>query len=98
MSFNDRIQADLVAAMRNKDTIQRGTLRMVKTALKNKQIEKAAELSEGEAIAVLNTLVKQRRDSAEQFKNGGRKELAQKEEKEISVIEKKSLRARNVKI
>ncbi len=60
---------------------------MVKTALTNRQVEKTDELTEEEALAVLNTLVKQRRDSAEQFKKGGREEMALKEEEEIRVIQ-----------
>jgi len=62
-------------------------LRMMKTAVKNKEIEKMKTLDEAEAIAVLNTLVKQRKDSAEQFRTGGREEMALKEEAEIRIIE-----------
>jgi len=62
-------------------------LRMMKTAVKNKEIEKMKPLDEGEAMAVLNTLVKQRKDSAEQFRTGGREEMATKEEAEIKIIE-----------
>ena len=87
MSLNDQIQADLVTAMRNKETVRLGTLRMVKTALTNKQVEKTDELTEEEIMAVLNTQVKQRRDSAEQFKKAGREEMALKEEEEILVIQ-----------
>ncbi len=74
-------------AMRGKDSLRLGVLRMMKAAIKNKEIEKMKSLDEPEALAVLNTLVKQRRDSVEQFRNGGREELAQKEEAEIKVIE-----------
>jgi len=87
MALTEQIQTDMVAAMRNKEAIRLGTLRMVKTALKNKQVEVGAELDDPSTIAVLNTLVKQRRDSAEQFRNGGRDEMADKEEQEIAVIE-----------
>ena len=87
MSLRDQIHADLVTAMRNKETVRLGTLRMVKTALTNKQVEKTDELSEEETLAVLKTLVKQRRDSAEQFEKGGREEMARKEKEEIRVIE-----------
>jgi uncharacterized protein len=62
-------------------------LRMMKSAVKNKEIEKMKPLEEGEVLAVLNTLVKQRKDSVEQFRKGGREELAQKEEAEIKIIE-----------
>ena len=61
--------------------------RMMKTAIKNKEIEKMKPLDDGEAVAVLNTLVKQRKDSIDQFRKGGREELAQKEESEIKIIE-----------
>jgi len=87
MSLGDQIQADMITAMRNQEVIRLGTLRMVKTALKNKQVELGEELSDEAVISILNTLVKQRRDSAEQFRRGGRQELADKEEDEIVVIE-----------
>jgi hypothetical protein len=87
MSLSDQLQADLVDAMRNKEKVRLGTLRMVKTALENKQVEKTGELSDEETLSVLGTLVKQRRDSVEQFTQGGREEMARKEQEEISVIE-----------
>jgi len=74
-------------AMRNKDQLRLSVLRMMKTAVKNKEIDKMKPLDENEVMAVLNTLVKQRKDSVEQFRNGGREELAQKEEAEIKIIE-----------
>jgi uncharacterized protein YqeY len=73
--------------MRSKDQLRLGVLRMMKTAVKNKEIDKMKPLEENEVIAVLNTLVKQRKDSIDQFRKGGREELAQKEEAEIKVIE-----------
>jgi hypothetical protein len=87
MSLHDQIQTDMVSAMRAKDTVRLGTLRMVKTALKNKQVETGAEPDDDGVIAVLNTLVKQRRDSADQFRKGGREQMAAREEEEITVIE-----------
>ncbi len=87
MSLNEQIQADMVSAMRNKETIRLGTLRMVKTALTNKQVETGNALSDDAAIGVLNTLVKQRRDSADQFRKGGREAMALREEEEIGIIE-----------
>ena len=75
-------------AMRNKDPLRLSVLRMMKTAVKNKEVEKMKPLDENEVIAVLNTLVKQRRDSIDQFRKGGREELAQKEEAEIGIIQK----------
>jgi uncharacterized protein len=77
----------MTEAMRNKDQLRLGVLRMMKTAIKNKEIEKMKPLDDGEAVAVLNTLVKQRKDSIDQFRKGGREELAQKEEAEIKIIE-----------
>ena len=87
MSLSETIQSDLVAAMRSKESLRLGTLRMVKTAIKNKEIEKREALSDGEIHSVLQTLVKQRRDSAEQFRKGDREEMAKNEETEISFIE-----------
>jgi len=72
--------------MKNKDQLRLSVLRMMKSAIKNKEIEKMKPLDEAEAIAVLNTLVKQRKDSAEQFRAGGREEMALKEEAEIRII------------
>src|SRR6516162_5416507 len=77
----------MAEAMRGKDQLRLSVLRMMKTAIKNKEVEKMKVLDEGEAIAVLNTLVKQLKDSAEQFRTGGRDEMARKEEAEIKIIE-----------
>ena len=87
MTLQEKIQSHLADAMRSKDQLRLGVLRMMKTAVKNKEIEKMKPLDEGEVIAVMNTLVKQRKDSVEQFRKGGREELAQKEEAEIKIIE-----------
>jgi uncharacterized protein len=87
MTLQEKIQSHIAEAMRNKDPLRLSVLRMMKSAVKNKEIEKMKPLEEGECIAVLNTLVKQRKDSVEQFRNGGREELAQKEEAEIKIIE-----------
>lgn len=87
MTFLERINEDLKAAMKSKDPERLSTLRMVKTALKNREIDKMAALSDEEAIKVLQSLVKQRRDSIEQYRQGGRPELADKEAAEIKVIE-----------
>ena len=74
-------------AMRNKDQLRLSVLRMMKSAVKNREVDKMKPLDENEVIAVLNTLVKQRKDSIDQFRKGGREELAQKEEAEIRIIE-----------
>jgi uncharacterized protein len=87
MSYIERIQNDLTAAMKEKDELRLSTLRMVKSALKNKEIEKVRPLTDMESLQVLQTLVKQRQESAHQFRQGGRKDLAEKEEKEIKIIE-----------
>jgi uncharacterized protein YqeY len=87
MTLQEKIQSDMAAAMRSKDGLRLSVLRMMKTAVKNKEIEKMKPLEEAEVFSVLNTLVKQRKDSVEQFRGGGREELAQKEELEIKVIE-----------
>jgi uncharacterized protein YqeY len=87
MGLTEQIQKDMVEAMRSRDELRLSTLRMMKTALENKRIEKRASLEESEAQQVLNTLIKQRRDSIEQFKKGGRQELADKEAAEITLIE-----------
>ncbi|MGI8670009.1 MAG: GatB/YqeY domain-containing protein [Aridibacter sp.] len=87
MSLKIKIIEDMKTAMRAKDKDRLSVLRMVKSNLMNQEIEKGGELSDEDVIKSLNTLVKQRRDSAEQYENAGRKELAEKENAEISVIE-----------
>jgi len=87
MGYIDRIQNDLTAAMKGKDELRLSVLRMVKSALKNKEIEKMHALDDMESLQVLQTLVKQRRESVEQFTKGGRKDLADKERQEITIIE-----------
>jgi uncharacterized protein len=88
MSYIDQIQKDLTLAMRDRDELRLSVLRMVKSALKNKEIEKNRPLDDMESQQVLQTLVKQRRESVDQFTRGGRKDLADKEAKEITIIEK----------
>ena len=87
MTLLDQINQDLTAAMKAKDAERLSTLRMVKTALKNREIEKMAPLDDAESTKILQSLVKQRRDSIEQYTQGGRPELAAKEAAEIKVIE-----------
>lgn len=87
MSLLDQISLDIVSAMKAKDALRLSTLRMVKSALKNREIEKMAPLDEAESIKILQSLVKQRRDSVEQYLDGGRPDLAQKEAAEILFIE-----------
>ena len=87
MALAEKIQSDIADSMRSKDQLRLGVLRMMKSAVKLKEVEKMKPLEDPEVIAVLNTLVKQRKDSVEQFRKGGREELAQKEEAEIKIIE-----------
>jgi uncharacterized protein len=87
MSIAEKIASDMTAAMKARDEHRLGTLRMVKSAIKNKEIDKRAPLSDQETLAVLSTLIKQRKDSIEQFTKGGRQELADKEAAEITIIE-----------
>src|ERR1700689_4453734 len=87
MPLIDQIQKDIVAAMKAREEHRLSTLRMVKTALKNREIEKIAPLDEKETQAVLTTLIKQRKESVEQFTKGGRQEMADKEAAEIILIE-----------
>ncbi|MGH9793425.1 MAG: GatB/YqeY domain-containing protein [Candidatus Acidiferrales bacterium] len=87
MSLSERIQLDLTAAMKARDELRTSVLRMVKSALKNKEVEKMKPLDEPEAVQLLQSLVKQRRESIEQFSKGGRADLAERESREIAVIE-----------
>jgi uncharacterized protein len=87
MSLTEQIQKDITAAMKAREEQRLSTLRMVKTALKNREIEKMAPLDDKESQAVLATLIKQRKESVEQFTKGGRQEMADKEAAEIVLIE-----------
>src|SRR5215468_11299958 len=87
MPLVDQIQKDIVTAMKSKDEARLSTLRMVKSALQLKTVEKMSPLDDKESQAVLNTLIKQRKDSVEQFTKGGRQEMADKEAAEIKIIE-----------
>jgi uncharacterized protein YqeY len=87
MSLSEQIQKDITAAMKARDEARLSTLRMVKAALKNREIEKMAPLDDKESQQVLSTLIKQRKDSIEQFTKGGRQEMADKEAAEIKIIE-----------
>jgi uncharacterized protein len=87
MSISEQIQKDMVEAMKTRDERRLSALRMVRSALKNKEIDKRAPLDDREALQVLGTLVKQRKDSVEQFTKGGRQDLADKEAAEITLIE-----------
>jgi uncharacterized protein YqeY len=87
MSIGEKIQADIVVAMKARDEHKLTTLRMVKSALKNKEIDKREALTDAEESQILTTLIKQRKESVEQFTKGNRPELAEKERVEIAMIE-----------
>jgi len=87
MPLVDQIQKDIVAAMKSKEEARLSTLRMVKSALQLRTVEKMGPLDDKESQSVLATLIKQRKDSIEQFTKGGRQEMADKEAAEIVVIE-----------
>jgi uncharacterized protein YqeY len=87
MSIAEQIDKDVIAAMKAKESERLGALRMVKTALKLRSTELMKAVDDTEAAKVLTTLLKQRRDAAEQFRAGGRTELAEKEEREALIIQ-----------
>ena len=87
MLLREQIIADLTASMKAQDAPRTSTLRMVKAAMMNRKIEKGAELDDDEMLKLLRSLVKQRRDSVEQYELAGRKDLVDKEQAEIVVIE-----------
>ncbi len=87
MPLLDRIQKDMVDAMKARDEARLRALRMIKTALKKQEVDSMKPLNEASEMQVMNTLLKQRRESAELFRKGGREELAAREEAEIGIIE-----------
>jgi uncharacterized protein len=87
MSLAEKIQSDIVTAMKAKDELRLSVLRMVKAAIQLKEVEKIRKLDDSESIQLLQTLLKQRKESIEQFTKGGRPELAEKELKEAAIIE-----------
>ena len=87
MALLERIQTDLVAAMRAKDEARLSAIRMIKTALKKHEVDSMKPLDEATELQLLNTLVKQRREAADMFRKGGRPELADKEDAELKLIE-----------
>ena len=87
MSLSEQIVSDLTAAMKAQDAQRTSTLRMVKAAMMNRKIEKGSELDDDEMQKLLRSLVKQRRDSVEQYEKAGRQDLVDKETAEIGIIE-----------
>src|SRR5271156_5499731 len=87
MALLERIQSDMVAAMRAKDEARLNAIRMIKTALKKHEVDSMKPLDETTEIQILNTLIKQRREAADMFRKGNRPELAEKEEAELKLVE-----------
>jgi uncharacterized protein YqeY len=85
--LTEQVRADMTAAMKAKEAEKLSTLRMLQSALKNEQIEKMHELSDAEAAAVIRRAVKQRQDSIEQYEKAARQELADKEKRELAILE-----------
>ena len=87
MALLDRIQREMAEAMKAREEARLGTLRLIKTALKKHEIDSMKPLDDATEMQILNTLIKQRRDSIEMFRKGNRPELAEKEEAELKLIE-----------
>lgn len=87
MSLSETIQKDIVTAMKAKDEMKLSVLRMVKAAFQLKEVDKMRKLDEQESISLLQTLVKQRKESIDQFGKGGRQDLVDKEQKELTILE-----------
>src|SRR6202790_807473 len=87
MPLLDQVQTDMVTAMKARDEARLSALRMIKTALKKHEVDSMKPLDESSELQILNTLVKQRRESADMFRKGNRPELAEKEEAELKLIE-----------
>src|SRR5687767_14464282 len=88
MSMNDQVGADIAAAMKARDASRLSALRMLKAAVMNKSVEKGRDLDDAEVLQVVASLVKQRRDSIEQFAKAGRTDLVEKETGEIVILER----------
>ncbi len=87
MSFREIVETELMTAAKQKDKVRLSTLRLVKAALHNKEIDLHRELNETEVLQLLSSMVKQRKDSIEQFKLGGREDLVQREQQELQIIQ-----------
>jgi len=87
MPIVEKVERDLVVALKAQDALKLSVLRMMKAALMNKKVELGKAVEDPEALAVLRTLAKQRRESVEAFRQGGRNDLADKEEAEIKIVE-----------
>jgi len=87
MSLSEQIQKDIVAAMKAKEELRLSVLRGVKAAIQLKEVEKMRKMDDTESISLLQTLVKQRKESIDQFGKGGRQDLVEKEQKELAILE-----------
>lgn len=87
MALLDQIQKDMAAAMKARDEVRLAAIRMMKTALKRHEVDTMNPLDEATELQVLKTMVKQRRESIEMFRKGGREDLAEKEEAELKIVE-----------
>jgi uncharacterized protein len=87
MTLSEQIQKDIVVAMKSKDELRLSVLRMVKSAIQLREVEKMRKLDQGESIQLLQTLLKQRKESIDQFAKGGRQDLVEREVKEAAVLE-----------
>ncbi|HMD41551.1 MAG TPA: GatB/YqeY domain-containing protein [Candidatus Acidoferrum sp.] len=87
MTLSEQIQKDIVVAMKSKDELKLSVLRMVKSAIQLKEVEKMRKLDPAESISLLQTMLKQRKESIDQFRKGGRQDLVDKEVKEAAVLE-----------
>ena len=87
MSLSETIQKDIVTAMKSKEEMKLGVLRMVKAAIQLKEVEKLRKLDDQESIQLLQTLVKQQKESIDQFGKGGRQDLVEKEQKDLAILE-----------
>lgn len=84
--IKSRVQEDMKSAMRSKETLRLGTIRLLLSAIKQKEIDEQVTLNDDAIMSVINKMIKQRRESIEQFRNGNRPELAEKEEQEIAIL------------
>ncbi len=87
MTIKERIEKEFIEAMKSKEQLKVSTLRMLKAAVKNREIEKGSDAGDADWLQVIQKLIKQRRDSVEQYEKGGRKDLADKERSEIAILE-----------
>jgi uncharacterized protein YqeY len=87
MSLRDQINDDLKAAMRSGETVRRDTIRLLTAALKQREVDERKTLTDGDVLAVIEKMIKQRRDSISQFEQGGRQDLADKEKQELTLLQ-----------